>query len=154
MVLLTDEILDRVGGYVLGNLLTSLVAGVGTYAWCLIFGIPYALLLAVFVALIDLVPIIGSTIGGIIVSLVALTLSPGIAIATAIFYFVYRFLEDYWLTPRIMARTVAVPGLVTVVATVLGAAVLGLIGALVAIPVAAAIKLLLDEIATPRLDQS
>ena len=154
MVLLTDEILDRVGGYVLGNLLTSLVAGVGTYAWCLIFGIPYALLLAVFVALIDLVPIIGSTIGGIIVSLVALTLSPGIAIATAIFYFVYRFLEDYWLTPRIMARTVAVPGLVTVVASVLGAAVLGLIGALVAIPVAAAIKLLLDEIATPRLDQS
>jgi len=154
MVLLTDEIFDRVGGYVLGNLLTSLVAAVGTYAWCLIFGIPYALLLAVFVALVDLIPIIGSTIGGIIVSLVALTLSPGIAIATAVFYFVYRFLEDYWLTPRIMARTVAVPGLVTIVATVLGAAVLGLIGALVAIPVAAAIKLLLDEIATPRLDQS
>jgi predicted PurR-regulated permease PerM len=154
MVLLTDEMLDRVGGYVLGNLLTSLVAGVGTYAWALIFGIPYALLLSLLVALIDLIPVIGSTIGGIIVSLVALTVSPGIAIATAIYYFVYRFLEDYWLTPRIMARTVAVPGLVTVVATILGGAVLGLVGALVAIPVAAAIKLLLEEVAGPRLEQN
>jgi predicted PurR-regulated permease PerM len=154
MVLLTDEMLDRVGGYVLGNLLTSLVAGVGTYAWALIFGIPYALLLSLLVALIDLIPVIGSTIGGIIVSLVALTVSPGIAIATAIYYFVYRFLEDYWLTPRIMARTVAVPGLVTVVATILGGAVLGLVGALVAIPVAAAVKLLLEEVAGPRLEQN
>jgi predicted PurR-regulated permease PerM len=154
MVLLTDEILNRVGGYVLGNLLTSLVAGVGTYAWALIFGIPYALLLAVLVALVDLIPIIGSTIGGVVVSLVALTVSPVIAIATAIFYFVYRFLEDYLLTPRIMARTVAVPGLVTVVATILGGAMLGLIGALLAIPVAAAIKLLFEEIAAPRLEQS
>jgi predicted PurR-regulated permease PerM len=154
MVLLTDEILNRVGGYVLGNLLTSLVAGVGTYAWALIFGIPYALLLSLLVALIDLIPVIGSTIGGIIVSLVALTVSPGIAIATAIFYFVYRFLEDYVLTPRIMARTVAVPGLVTVVATFLGGAVLGLVGALVAIPVAAAIKLLLEEVVGPRLEQT
>lgn len=154
MVLLTDEILDRVGGYVLGNLLTSLVAGVGTWAWAVVFGIPYALLLALLVALIDLVPVIGSTIGGIIVSLVALTVSPTVAIATAVFYFVYRFLEDYLLTPRIMARTVQVPGLVTVVATVLGGALLGIVGALVAIPVAAAIKLLLEEVAAPRLERS
>jgi predicted PurR-regulated permease PerM len=153
MVLLTDEILNRVGGYVLGNLLTSLVAGVGTYAWALLFGIPYALLLALFVALIDLIPIIGSTIGGVIVSLVALTVSTEIAIATAVFYFAYRFVEDYWLTPKIMAKTVAVPGLVTVVATVIGGALLGVVGALVAIPIAAAIKLLLEEIATPRLEQ-
>lgn len=154
VVLLTDEILNRVGGYVLGNLLTSLVAGVGTYAWALAFGIPYALLLALLVALVDLIPIIGSTIGGIVVSLVALTVSPTIAIATAVFYLVYRFLEDYLLTPRIMARTVAVPGLVTVIATVLGGALLGLIGALVAIPVAAAIKLLIEEVAAPRLERS
>ena len=154
MVLLTDEILNRVGGYVLGNLLTSLIAGLGTWVWALIFGIPYGLLLALLVALIDLIPIVGSTIGGIIVSLVALTVSPTIAIATAIFYFTYRFLEDYLLTPRIMARTVAVPGLVTVVATVMGGALLGIVGALVAIPVAAAIKLLLEEVASPRLERS
>ena len=154
MILLTDEILNRVGGYVLGNLLTSAIAGIGTWAWALAFGIPYSLLLGLLVALLDLIPIVGSTIGGIIVSLVALTVSLPIAIATALFYVLYRFVEDYLLTPRIMARTVAVPGLVTVVATVLGGALLGIIGALVAIPIAAAIKLLAEEVAAPRLDET
>lgn len=154
MVLLTDEILARVGGYVLGNILLSIVAGVGTTVWALIFGIPYALLLGVMVALLDLIPVVGSTIGGIVVSLVALTISLPVAIATAIFYTGYRFLEDYLLTPRVMLRTVEVPGLMTVIATVIGAALLGIIGALVAIPVAAALKLLHEEIAAPRLEEN
>jgi len=154
MVLLTDEMLDRVGGYVLGNLLLSLIAAVLTTAWALAFGIPYAVLQGLLVGLLDLIPIIGSTIGGIIVSLVALTVSLPVAIATGGFYVLYRFLEDYLLTPRIMRRTVAVPGLVTVVATVLGGALLGIVGALVAIPVAAAVKLLHDEITLPRLEDS
>jgi predicted PurR-regulated permease PerM len=154
MVLLTDEILDRVGGYVLGNILLSIIAGVGTAVWAFAFGIPYSLLLGLLVALLDLIPIVGSTIGGIIVSLVALTVSLPIAIATAVFYIVYRLLEDYLLTPRVMLRTVAVPGLITVVATVIGGALLGIIGALVAIPVAAAIKLLFDEVTTPRLEET
>jgi predicted PurR-regulated permease PerM len=144
MVLLTDEILNRVGGYVLGNLLTSLIAGVGTWAWTLALGIPYSLLLGLMVALLDLIPIVGSTVGGVIVALIALTVSLPVAIATAIFYFVYRFFEDYLLTPRIMRRTVAVPGLVTVVATVIGATLLGIVGALVAIPIAAALNLLAE----------
>jgi predicted PurR-regulated permease PerM len=152
MVLLTDEILDRVGGYVLGNLLLSLIAGVGTTLWALALGIPYAVFLGLLVAFLDLIPIVGSTIGGIIVALVALTVSLPVAIATAIFYVVYRLLEDYLLTPRIMLRTVAVPGLITVLATVLGGALLGIVGALVAIPVAAAIKLLHEEITAPRLE--
>ena len=153
MVLLTDEIMDRVGGYVLGNVVLSIIAGVGTTAWALAFGIPYALLLGLVVGFIDLVPIVGSTIGGIIVAAVALTVSPTIAIATAVFYIVYRMLEDYVLTPKIMMRTVAVPGLLTVVATILGGALLGIVGALVAIPVAAALKLLHEEITAPRLEQ-
>ena len=154
MVLLTDEILDRVGGYVLGNVLLSLIAAALTTVWALIFGIPYAVLQGLLVGLLDLIPIIGSTVGGIIVSLVALTVSVPVAIATGGFYVVYRFLEDYLLTPRIMRRTVAVPGLVTVLATVLGGAPLGIVGALVAIPVAAAVKLLHDEITLPRLEDS
>jgi predicted PurR-regulated permease PerM len=154
MVLLMDEILDRVGGYVLGNLLLSLIAAGLTIAWALSFGIPYALLQGLLVGLLDLIPIIGSTIGGIIVSLVALTVSLPVAIATGGFYVFYRFLEDYLLTPRIMRRTVAVPGLLTVVATVLGGALLGIVGALVAIPIAAALKLLHDEITLPRLEDS
>jgi predicted PurR-regulated permease PerM len=154
MVLLTDEILGRIGGYVLGNLLTSFIAGFGTWAWCLILGIPYALLLGLLVALLDLIPVVGSTVGGIIVALIALTVSPTLAIATAAFYFVYRFVEDYALTPKVMARTVQVPGLLTVVATLLGGALLGIIGALIAIPIAAAVKLLLEETTIPSLNRS
>lgn len=154
MVLLTDEILDRVGGYVLGNGLLSLIAAVLTIAWALAFGIPYALLQGLLVGLLDLIPIIGSTIGGVVVALVALTVSLPIALATLAFYAFYRVLEDYWLTPRIMHRTVSVPGLLTVLATVLGGALLGIVGALVAIPVAAALKLLHDEITLPRLEDS
>jgi predicted PurR-regulated permease PerM len=145
MVLLTDEILVRIGGYVLGNLLTSFIAGLGTWVWCLAFGIQYALLLGFMVALLDLIPVVGSTIGGIIVALIALTHSLPIAIATGVFYLLYRFLEDYLLTPKIMARTVQVPGLVTVIATLIGGTLFGIIGALIAIPVAAALKLLLEE---------
>jgi predicted PurR-regulated permease PerM len=154
MVLLTDEILARVGGYVLGNLLTSFIAGLGTWAWAEIFGIPYALLLGLLVALLDLIPVVGSTIGGVIVALIALTVSPTIAVATFVFYLVYRFLEDYLLTPRIMARTVDVPGVLTVIATLIGGTLLGIVGALIAIPVAAAIKLLIEELAIPTLDRT
>ncbi|MHB8532867.1 MAG: AI-2E family transporter [Solirubrobacteraceae bacterium] len=154
MVLLTDEILQRVGGYVLGNLLLSLIAAALTAGWALAFGIPYALLQALLVGLLDLIPIIGSTIGGLIVALVALTVSVPVALATAGFYVFYRFLEDYLLTPRIMRSAVEVPGLLTVIATVLGGALLGIVGALVAIPVAAAVKLLYEQITLPRLEDS
>ena len=152
--LLIDEMFARIGGYVLGNFLTSLIAGLGTLVWLLIFGIPYPVLLAVFVALMDLIPIVGSTIAGIIVALVALTVSVPVGVATAVYYLVYRQAEDYLITPRVMNRAVEVPGLVTVVAVLIGAALLGIIGALIAIPIAAAIKLVLDEVSYPRLDAS
>jgi predicted PurR-regulated permease PerM len=152
--LLIDEIFARVGGFVLGNVITSAIAGLGTFVWLEIFGVPYPLLLSVFVGFMDLIPIVGSTVAGIVVSLVALTVSIPIAIATAVFYVVYRNLEDYLITPKVMNRTVKVTGLVTVIAVVIGGALLGIIGALVAIPVAAAIKLVLDEVAFPRLDAS
>jgi predicted PurR-regulated permease PerM len=150
---LTDEVFGRVGGFMLGNLLTSLISGVGTFVWLLIFGVPYAILLALFVALFDLIPLVGATIAGVVVTLVALTRGLSIGIATAGFYIGYRYLEDYFLNPRVMRRTVKVkPGL-TILATLLGASLLGLIGALVAIPVAATIHLLLEEIAFPRQNQ-
>jgi predicted PurR-regulated permease PerM len=151
--LLTDEVFGRVGGFMLGNLLTSVISGVGTYIWLLIFGVPYALLLSLVVALFDLIPMVGSTIAGIIVSLVALTKGIPIGIATAGFYIVYRYLEDYFVNPRVMKHTVKVtPGL-TIIATLIGGTLLGLIGALVAIPVAATIHLLLEEVVVPRQSQ-
>jgi len=154
VILIGDEILAKVGGYVLGNVLTSAIAGVGTYLWMLAFGIPYPILLGLFVALLDLIPVIGSTIGGVVVTLVALTVSLPVAIATLCFYVGYRLAEDYLIVPRIMGRTVQVPAVVSLVAVLIGGVLLGIIGALVAIPVAAAIRLLLTEVAFPRLDES
>jgi len=150
---LTDEVASRVGGFVLGNLLTSIVAGVGTTLWLAAFGVPYPLLLGMLVALLDLIPIVGSTIGGVIASLVALTQGLPIAVATLGFYVFYRLFEDYLLTPRVMRHTVRIsPGL-TIIATLVGGVLLGLIGALIAIPMAAAIRLILDEVTLPSLER-
>jgi len=154
MILIGDEIFVKVGGFVLGNFLTSAIAGIGTYLWMLIFGVPYPILLALLVALLDLIPVIGSTVGGAIVTLVALTVSLPVAIATAGFYVAYRLAEDYLLVPRIMGRTVQVPGVISVLAVLVGGALMGIIGALIAIPAAAAIRLLLHEVAFRRLDTS
>ena len=101
----------------------------------------------------DLIPIVGSTIGGIVVSLVALTVSWTVALGCAAFYIVYRNLDVYLITPKVMVRTVKVSGLVTVIAVLIGGVLLGIIGALIAIPIAAAMKLVLDEVTYPRLDE-
>src|SRR3569833_1227985 len=152
--LIGEDIFTKVGGFVLGNIITSLIAGIGTYIWLLVFDIPYALVLAMFVSFMDLIPVIGSTIGGIVVSLIALTVALPVAIASAVFYIAYRQAEDYFLIPKVMGKAVEVPAVVTVLATLIGGALLGVVGALIAIPVAAAIRLLLNEIAFPRLDRS
>jgi predicted PurR-regulated permease PerM len=152
--LLLDDVLAGVGGYLLGNLFTSLVAGLGTFVWAAIWGIPYAILLALVVAFFDLVPVVGSTIAGAVVSLVALAVSLPVALATVLFYVAYRFVEDYLLVPRVMRKAVNVSPVVTVLAVIMGAALLGIIGALVAIPVAAGIKLVLEQSVFPRLDNN
>ncbi|WP_030109315.1 AI-2E family transporter [Kutzneria albida] len=153
-ILIGDEICVKVGGYVLGNLLISVIAGVLILAWSLVFGVPYAVLLAIAVAVLDLIPVVGSVIGGVLVSLVALTVSVPVCLATIGFVLLYRFAEDYLLVPKIIGSAVKVPALVTVVAVLLGGALLGVVGALVAIPVAAAALLLANEVLYPRLDRA
>jgi len=154
VILIGDEILAKVGGYVLGNFITSVIAGLGTYFWLLAWGVPYPILLGMFVAFLDLIPVIGSTVGGAVVSLVALTVSLPVAVATLAFYIVYRLAEDYLIVPRVMGRTVQVPAIVSLIAVLIGGVLMGIIGALVAIPVAAAVRLLLQEVAIRRLDES
>jgi predicted PurR-regulated permease PerM len=151
--LLTDEILNRVGGYVLGNLATSLVAGVTTFVWLVAWGIPYPVALAMFVAITDLIPLVGATIGAIGVTVVGLFhgLVPGIA--TGLYYVAYQQFENYVLQPRVMKRTVDVAPVVTIVAALLGAALLGILGALIAVPIAAAVQLILTEVFIPAQDE-
>jgi predicted PurR-regulated permease PerM len=151
---LGDEIFTKVGAYVLGNLLISLIAGALTFTFLAIVKVPYSLLLSILVAILDLVPVIGSTIAGVVVCLVSLSVSLPVCLATIGFFAVYRLVEDYLLVPRIIGRAVKVPAVVTVVAVLLGGALLGVVGALVAIPAAAALLLLVQEVLFPRLDHS
>jgi predicted PurR-regulated permease PerM len=152
--LLVDEMLARVGGYVLGNLATSVVAGATSYVWLLAWGVPFPVALALFIAVTDLIPLIGATIGAAGVSAVALFhgLVPGIA--TIVFFIVYQQFENYLLQPRVMRRTVDVAPLLTVLAALIGAALLGILGALIAVPFAAAIQLLVTEVLYPRQDEA
>ncbi|MEU7067232.1 AI-2E family transporter [Streptomyces sp. NPDC046161] len=149
---MAEEIMSRIGRFMLGNLATSAIAGIATFIWCLVTGVPYAAALGVFVALMDLIPIVGSTLAGIVVSLVALSVSLPIAVATAAFYIAFRLAEDYLIVPRAMKFAVDVHPLVTVLAVLVGGALLGIIGALVAIPAAVAVGLILDEYVFPKTD--
>jgi predicted PurR-regulated permease PerM len=151
--LLVDEMLARVGGYVLGNLATSLVAGLASFGWLVAWGIPYPVALAVFVAVTDLIPLIGATIGAVVVTAVALFHGLAAGIATIVFFLVYQQFENYVLQPRVMRRTVDVAPLVTVLSALVGAALLGVLGALIAVPFAAAIQLLVTEVLYPRQDE-
>lgn len=151
-VLIGDEVFVKIGAYLLGNLVTSVIAGLAAYVWMLIFGVSYPLLLAAMVAVLDLIPVVGTITAGVIVTLVSLTVSLPVGLATAGFFVVYRFVEDYLLVPRIIGRAVRVPAVITVLAVLLGGTLLGVIGAVVAIPIAAVVLLMLRELVIPGLD--
>jgi predicted PurR-regulated permease PerM len=152
-ILIGDEVFAKVGAYVLGNVLISVIAATGTFVWLTALGVPYPLLLGLFVGLFDLIPVVGSSIAGAVVAAVALTVSLPVCIATISFFVVFRLGEDYLLVPKIIGRAVKVPALTTVVAVLIGGALLGIVGALVAIPIAAALQLLTEEILYPRMDK-
>ena len=150
---LGDEILRGVGGYVSGAFVVALCAGLSTMVFLFIVGMGgYAVALAVVVALLDVIPMIGATLGAVIVCAIGFATGVHTGIALVIFYIVYQQVENYLIYPRVMSRSVEVPGVVTVIAAVIGAGLLGVIGALLAIPVAAAILLLLREVWVRRQD--
>ena len=150
--LLTDDILERVGGYVAGALAIAACAGLSSVVVLLATGVPYPVALALIVLVTDLVPVIGATIGAVIVTGVAFTHSVQSGLIVGVFYLVYQQLENYLLYPRIMQRSVDVSPAVTVVAVLLGGSLLGIVGALLAIPIAAAIQLVMIEVVVPRQD--
>lgn len=153
-ILIGDEMFAKVGGYVLGNLTISLIAGVVTFIWLVAFGVPYAVLLSIGVMILDLIPTVGATIAAVVVSLIAVTVSLPVGIATAVFFIIYQALENYLLAPKVMGRVVQVPDVVTLAAVLIGGTLLGVIGAIVAIPFAAAVLLLVREVFFPRLDRA
>lgn len=149
-VSLSEEIMRRVGSYAIGQVSIATFNAIMSYVMMSILGIPYAAVLAVSVGLLGLVPMVGATLGAVLVCLVAFFDDPQKMVIAAIYYIVYQQVENYLIAPRIMQRTVSVPGPVTVVAALAGGALLGVLGALLAIPVAAGLLLLYEEVLVPR----
>lgn len=148
-----DEILARTGGYILGNVFTSLIAVGAQYVVLRLLGVPYAFLLSVFVGLLDLIPLVGSTIAGVLVSVITFaTVSTPAGIINVAFTIVYRLVEDYLINPRVLKRTVDVSPVVTIIAVLLGGSLFGMIGALLAVPAAAAVQLLVTGVVFPITD--
>lgn len=152
--LLSDEVVNRIGGFVSGALTVAFVAGTASYVFLLVIGLPYALALAFLVALFDLIPLVGASIAAVVVSLIGLSQSVTLGVVCLAFYLAYQQFENYVLYPRVMRRAVDVPAPVTVVAVLLGGALLGVVGALLAIPVAAAALLVIRQVAIPRMDRT
>ena len=150
---LGDRILRSVGGYVSGAFVVAMCAGISSLVFLFAVGLgEYAVALAFVVALLDVIPMIGATIGAVIVSAIAFAEDPKIGIACVIFYLIYQQVENYVIYPRVMSKSVDVPGAVTVIAALTGAALLGVVGALLAIPTAAAILMLTREVFVRRQD--
>ena len=151
---ISDAIVFRVGAFVGGQITISFFASIFIFMLGFVLDLPYKSALALVVFVCGLIPLIGHFIGMTIVTLVALTVSPLIAAISLASYIVYVQFENYILTPRIMKRALSIPGLVTIIAALIGASLLGLIGGILAVPIAAAILLILDEVVYPKADKN
>ncbi|HYF72332.1 MAG TPA: AI-2E family transporter, partial [Nocardioides sp.] len=153
VTLLGDRVIRGVGGYVSGAFIVATCAGLSSLVFLFVVGLgEYAVALAFVVALLDVIPMIGATIGAVVVTAIGFAEDPKIGIACIVFYVIYQQLENYVIYPRVMSRSVDVPGAVTVIAALVGAALLGVVGALLAIPTAAAILMLIREVVVRRQD--
>ncbi|MFD0556076.1 putative PurR-regulated permease PerM [Stackebrandtia endophytica] len=149
---LGDEILAKVGGYTVGALGIGAIAGCTSFVFMLFAGVPYAYALAFVVAILDLIPQVGATLGAVVVTLVGLTVSVWVALACAIFFIIYQQLENWLIYPWVMRKSVKVSDLAAILAILVGAGLMGIVGALLAVPTIAAIQLLIREVYIPRQD--
>jgi predicted PurR-regulated permease PerM len=148
----SEEVTGSVGRYVIGQVSLGAINGVLSLIFLSIIGAPAPILLAFIAFLASLVPLVGTLTGAIIISLVCLAASPATTLAAAIYYLIYMQVEAYVLSPRIMNRAVAVPGALVVIAAVAGGTLGGVLGALVAIPIAASLIIIVEQVVFPRQD--
>lgn len=153
--ILGDQVLSRVGGYVSGQFLVAACAGFFMFVFLQIVGLrEYALALAIVVMFTAFIPMVGGLIGVVVVALIGFTAGLWIGVACLAYGIIYQQIENYVVAPRIMRRAVDIPGAVTVIAALLGGALLGVVGALLAIPSAAAILLIIREVWVRKADAS
>jgi predicted PurR-regulated permease PerM len=142
-----EGIYRSVAGYVAGNLVISFIAGGVTYITLIILGVPFAAPLAVLMGFLDLIPLVGATIGGVVIGAVtAFTDFPTATIVWVIVLLVYQQVENNVLQPIVYRRTVQVAPLLTIVAVLIGATLLGVLGVLIAIPIAGAIQIVVRDV--------
>jgi predicted PurR-regulated permease PerM len=140
-----EDIYKTVGGYVTGNILISVIAGAAATVVLLIMGVPYAVALGLLVALLDLVPLAGATVAGIVIVGVAFLHSVPAGLVVLIFVVVYQQLENHVLQPAIYGRTVQLSPLVVLISVLVGAELAGVLGALAAIPVAGSLQVIIRD---------
>jgi predicted PurR-regulated permease PerM len=148
------EIYRTVGGYVTGNLVISLIAGVSTTIVLYIVGVPFAVALGLIVAILDLIPLAGATIAAIIVGVIAFLHSIVAGIVVVVFFIVYQQVENHVLQPVVYGRTVQLSPLAVLISVLIGAELAGVLGALAAIPVAGSIQVILRELLRSRRGES
>ena len=144
------DIYRTVGGYVTGNLLISLIAGASTAIVLLIMGVPYFVALGLIVGILDLIPLAGATIAGILVGVVAFLHSIPAGIVVVVFFIVYQQIENHLLQPIVYGRTVQLSPLAVLIAVLIGAELAGVLGALAAIPVAGTLQVLARDVLAHR----
>ena len=151
---LTDAVIERVGLFVGSQILIAAMAGVFVVLLSTVLSMPSPIAIGMIVFVVALIPLIGHFIGSGVVTLIALTQSPLIGLVAFVSYVLYVQIENYVVTPKIMKRTLSVPGAVTIVSALIGSSLLGLVGGLLAVPVAASIILILDEVVIPRANKA
>jgi len=148
-VVILTESLRRIGGYVSGNIAVSVIAGIGAFIALRIIGVPFAAALALWVAIADLIPSVGATLGALAAVIVAAFSSLGAALATTIYFIAYQQLENYFIVPRVMRQAVDLSPAAVIVSVLIGGSLEGFAGALLALPLAAAATVAVREI-SPR----
>jgi predicted PurR-regulated permease PerM len=150
---LTDRIIKTTSRYMLGNLAISVICGTVYGVTAVILGLPHAFALAVIAGILDLIPNIGALLAGIIIGIVALSVSLGALIAFVIVIVVYQQIENYVLQPTIIGRAARVSGFTVIVSVLVFGSLFGVIGAIIGVPIAAAIQIVLEELTAPRRAQ-
>lgn len=136
---------EQVGGYVLGQLVVISIAGVTAFIALAIIGVPFAAAIAFFVAVLDLIPTIGAIIAAVLASAVAAFQGVPQLVATAAYFLIYQQIENYFIQPRVMGRTINMSAALVIIAVLIGGTLLGPVGAILAIPMAAIVKVVLHE---------
>ena len=147
---ITEQVTKSVGGYISGMVVLAFINSVLGFVMMTIVGVPFAGLVAVGVFLLALIPLIGSVMATVLVTIVALFDSPTTALIAAAYYLIYMQIESYLLTPRVMNRVVSVPGSLVVIGALAGGTLLGLLGALISIPVTAMVLMIIKQVWVPR----